>query len=83
MGVTKAIPSSLLKTSMDGDMAKNENTKPVRLHIDVAELAEKLAAIFGESLPDFLSNRLRPLLDGLRKEAAAKLLEEKPATKRK
>ena len=49
-------------------------TKPVRLHVDVADLAEKLAPIFGESVPDFISDRLRPLLEGLRQEAADRLL---------
>lgn len=51
-------------------------TKPVRLHVDVADLADKLAAVFQESVPDFLSNRLRPILESLRKEAAAKILDK-------
>jgi hypothetical protein len=51
-------------------------TRPVRLHEDVADLAEKLAPIFGESVPDFLSARLRPLLQGLRAEAARLLMSE-------
>jgi hypothetical protein len=46
----------------------------VRVHVDVADLAEKLAPIFGESVPDFISDRLRPILDGLRQEAADRLL---------
>jgi hypothetical protein len=49
-------------------------TKPVRLHQDVADLAEKLAPIFGESVPDFLSDRIRPILEGLRQEGAQRLL---------
>ncbi len=73
-----------ISRQLENDMAKkNENTRPVRLHLDVADLAEKLVPIFGESVPDFLSNKLRPILADLRKEAAAKLLEEKPAHKRK
>jgi hypothetical protein len=53
-------------------------TRPVRLHADVADLAEKLAPIFGESVPDFLSGRLRPLLQELRAEAAKRLMAEGP-----
>jgi hypothetical protein len=49
-------------------------TKPVRIHTDVADLAEKLAPIFGESVPDFISDRLRPILEELRQEAAERLL---------
>lgn len=84
MAVTNALPRT--RHSPDVGMAKraSQDTKPVRIHLDVAELAEKLAPIYGESVPDFVSDRLRPMLEALREEAAAKLLkEEKPVTHKK
>lgn len=56
---------------------KNEQTKPVRVHRDVAEMAEKLSRIFDESTPDFLSDILRPILEEKRKEAVKALDKDK------
>jgi len=43
---------------------------------DVAELAERLAPIFGQDVPDLLGDILRPELERLRPEAARILLGE-------
>ena len=47
----------------------------MRLHNDVADMAEKLAGIFKQSAPDFLSDILRPILEEKRKEGV-KILEK-------
>src|SRR5262245_20862368 len=86
MPVTRAMSVVALTNPncLGQDMAKKmEPTKPVRVHIAVAELAEKLAPIFGKSVPDFVSDLLRPILNDMRQEAAARLLDEKPPHKKK
>lgn len=67
-----------LKTGMrDGHLGtKKPETKPVRLHVDVAELAERLAGAFGKSTPDYLSELLRPMLEQERARAAESLMGE-------
>ncbi len=56
-------------------------TKPVRLHLDVAELAEQLAGVFKKSVPDFTSDLLRPILLQKKQEAAQMLSENGHAKK--
>lgn len=48
-------------------------TSPTRIHTDVLELAEVLAPLFKESVPEFVSNILRPILEKKRAEAADRL----------
>lgn len=61
-------------------------TKTVRLPVQVAELAERLAGSFGESVPDYLSKLLLPILENERRRAADALLapinEAEPKKKR-
>jgi hypothetical protein len=65
-------------------VAKATKTKPVRLPVDVADLAERLAGALGESVPDFLGGLLRPLLDAKRKDAAQALLgDSEPRPRRR
>jgi hypothetical protein len=58
----------------------------VRLPVQVAELAERLAGSFGESVPDYLSKLLLPILENERRRAADALLapitEAEPKKKR-
>src|SRR5437660_469382 len=51
-------------------------TKPVRLHTDVAELLEQLAPIFGQTVPDFASSLLRPVLQEHLPKAAKRLMDK-------
>jgi hypothetical protein len=55
-------------------------TKPVRLEMDVAELAEKLAPVFGKDVPEYLSGLLRPILQA-QAPKAAEILLDKPKKK--
>lgn len=48
-------------------------TKPVRVHLDVAEMAETLAPIFDMTTPDFVSGILRQALEKKQKEAVERL----------
>lgn len=48
-------------------------TKPMRIHLDVAVMVESLAPLYGQSAPDFVSDRLRAVLQGLVAEAPEKL----------
>lgn len=58
--------------------SKNERrTRPVRLHEDVVDLADSLAPIFGKSVPDFVSDELRPILQKLIEEGAKRLLDKR------
>lgn len=64
-------------TRPEPTMAKSKKpTKPVRIHADVAELLEMLATIYKQSLPDFISDQLRPVLRKLA-ENAPKQLDER------
>lgn len=42
---------------------KKPPTETCRLHSDVAKLARIAAAAVGKQLPDYLSDRLRPLVE--------------------
>jgi hypothetical protein len=53
-------------------------TSLVRLHTDVVDLAQAIAGVFQESVPDFLSNLLRPILEEKQKEAVERLKKWKP-----
>ena len=60
------------------DAPQSVPTSPVRLHEDVAQLAAILAPIFEESVPSFLSNLLRPILEEKRREAGDRLKKWSP-----
>jgi hypothetical protein len=49
----------------------------------VADLADQLAPIFGLSVPDYLSELLRPLLQNELPKAADKLMKLRPAKGKK
>jgi len=61
--------------------AGKQPTKPVRLHQDVAELLEQLAPLFGETVPNFASGLLRPVLEDRLEEAAELLLKRRKQLK--
>ena len=54
-----------------------KRTLVVRIHEDVAMLADRLAPTYGQSTPDFLSELLRPILES-KKAEVAKLIVEFP-----
>ncbi len=50
-------------------------TRVIRLHRRVVDLAKALAVLHGESLPDFVSNRLWPLLQEMRADGSHRFQE--------
>ena len=65
---------AFLRSKADTD---KQPTKPVRLHQDVAELLEQLAPLFGQTVPNFASGLLRPVLENRVEEAAELLLQKR------
>jgi hypothetical protein len=57
--------------------AGKQPTKPVRMHLDVAELLEQQAPLFGQSVPDFASGLLRGILEDRLQKAAELLLQKR------
>lgn len=58
------------------EMARSKKpTKPVRIHEDVAAVAEILAPIYGQSVPDFVSDQLRQVFSKLVESAPKQLTE--------
>ena len=61
--------------------AGKQPTKPVRMHLDVAELLEQQAPLFGQSVPDFASGLLRGVLEDQLQKAAEILLQKRKKLK--
>lgn len=61
-----------------GRPAKKGPTVPVRMRASTAEAVERLAGVYGETTPDFLSRILKPILTELARKAPEKAKEILP-----